>query len=478
MAMPTETAISLDGRSITFVPSLIGEGLMKRVYFTTDQASVVCFFKDQADRQRLARLQAVVGKFNPTLDPESGRYWKSLYCWPTAIVRSPTRGLGIVAPRYPNNFLFSSGPWPGKEKQGKWFFGRSGGGKPLLDMLPPAERGDWLAYLRICIHLARAVRRLHMAGLAHSDLSSKNVLVDPMHGHAIIIDIDSLVVPGIFPPDVAGTAEYIAPEVLASAHLPFGHPGRRLPNILTDQHALAVLVYQYLLLRHPLRGPRICAVAPDEDELQSMGPRALFVEHPTDHSNWDPDIRVPLGSLGPELTTLCHRAFINGLHNPNHRPAATEWESALNKTFDAVLPCGNTKCRGRWFPVSQVQRIACPWCGAMYGRSVPLLRFRTERKPGQWVLDGQAFAYDQWGLFKWHVSSTVRVGEHADPARQAHVRWHDGKWVLVNEALSRFTSMAGNRVGPNQAVELTNGSRFRLSEAPGGRMVEVQLVGT
>lgn len=37
---------------------------------------------------------------------------------------------------------------------------------------------------------------MHAAGLAHSDLSYKNVLIDPVTGSACVIDVDGLVVPG------------------------------------------------------------------------------------------------------------------------------------------------------------------------------------------------------------------------------------------------------------------------------------------
>ncbi len=57
---------------------------------------------------------------------------------------------------------------------------------------------------------------MHAAGLAHSDLSYKNVLVDPVKGNASIIDLDGLVVPGRYPPDVVGTPDFIAPEVVMS----------------------------------------------------------------------------------------------------------------------------------------------------------------------------------------------------------------------------------------------------------------------
>ena len=95
---------------------------------------------------------------------------------------------------------------------------------------------------------------MHAAGLAHSDLSYKNILVDPVSGSASVIDVDGLVVPGKYPPDVVGTPDFIAPEVVRTSHLSKDNPDRYLPSIATDKHALAVLIYMYLLYRHPLRG--------------------------------------------------------------------------------------------------------------------------------------------------------------------------------------------------------------------------------
>ena len=83
-------------------------------------------------------------------------------------------------------------------------------------------------------------------GLAHSDLSYNNILIDPVTKSANIIDLDGLVVPGMFPPEVIGTADFIAPEVLSTKHLDIKDPKRALPNQKTDLHALAVLIYMYL----------------------------------------------------------------------------------------------------------------------------------------------------------------------------------------------------------------------------------------
>src|SRR5262249_3390183 len=147
---------------------------------------------------------------------------------------------------------------------------------------------------------------------------------------ATVIDIDSLVVPGLFAPDVLGTPGYIAPEVLATQNLDMNDSRRKLPSNFTDQHALAVLIYEYLLRRHPLRGPKVNGNTAEEDELLSMGTSALFIEHPTDTSNQVPDLSVKYSQLGPYLPPLIERAFVAGLHQPANRPGAHEWENALS----------------------------------------------------------------------------------------------------------------------------------------------------
>ncbi len=116
----------------------------------------------------------------------------------------------------------------GREKDGKWFSSakfRSLNSKAKLD---DSELGNWLSYFQVCVNIARGVKRLHSAGLAHSDLSNKNVLIDPVTGSANIIDIDGLVVPKKYYAEVIGTAGYVAPEVLATKHLNEKDPNRKI----------------------------------------------------------------------------------------------------------------------------------------------------------------------------------------------------------------------------------------------------------
>lgn len=473
MFLPCARAILQDGRSLEFVvvddpPS----GGMKKTFFTPDRSLVVQFYHDQEaarDRQRQARLEAVLGRFNPTLEGPTADYWSRLFCWPLALVIQP--GVGVVAPAYPEQYFFATGAFAGKEKDSRWFTSAR-----LRRMLPAAERGDWRGYWQVAILLARAVRRLHQAGLAHADLSSRNVLIDPARGAVTLVDLDSLVVPQLYPPDVLGTPGYLAPEVLATSHLPLLDPGRRLPAARTDQHALAILIYEYLLHRHPLRGPRI--LSPDsaeEDERLAMGREALFIEHPTNQSNRPEDLGVPYTVVGPYVRELFDRALIRGLQTPAQRPAAIEWERALIRTWDLLHPCGNPRCEHGWFVLAPKAAAVCPFCGWRAERPVPVLTLRTERQPGQWVVDGRLIVYDRLTLFRWHAYAGVFPGEDADATPLAYFAASEGRWFLVNQALLSLTAPSGQRVPPGHSLPLVAGERFRLDS--GGRLVEVAFCG-
>lgn len=477
-----EKAILTDGREVEYMvdPDKVMEGGMKQFYFTPDKSSVACFFKDQSDPTKRALLEAVVSKFNPTIG-RNGEYWKTLFCWPTAIIQSPR--LGFTCPTYPSNFFFKEGPWKGKDKELTWFLGKTGGGKPLRDLLPESERGPWINYIRASLLLARAVRRLHSLGLAYSDLSPRTILLDFASGQCLLISWDLLVVPGIFPPEVMGTPGYIAPEVLATQRLPLKDSQRKYPCVSTDQFALAVLIYQILLLRHPLKGPKLNSTkSAEEDDLLSMGANALFIEHPTDRSNRPPDkdLKATYEALGLHLVALFNQAFVEGLHAPNRRPLAAQWEDALLKTWDLLHPCAHPACTHKWFVVWQKGEQTCPFCGTKVAGTVLKLNFRKEARPGTWLSDGELVVYNGNPIMKWHVFDNVFPNETLTDAERGEVladcQLYNGKWLLINRKLGHMVSPGGNPILPNSAIELKPGAQFRLSTEPHGRIAEVELI--
>ena len=482
--MSTEKATLHDGRVLEFnrVPDPPAGG-MKMTYFAPDRSYVVQFFHDAAtgkDPQRLERLKAILTKYNPTISEAQGgakgssetaaKYFQKLFCWPTAIVMKPQ--VGIVAPTYPSAYFFQEGQFKGQEKEGTWFV-RS----KLRKMLPPSELGSWINYFKLCILMSRAVRRLHQAGLAHSDLSCRNILVDPSGGTCVVIDIDSLVVPQLYPPDVLGTPGYIAPEVLETLHLPLLDPKRRHPCISTDDHALAVLLYQYLLFRHPLMGPKTYpASSAEEQERLEMGEKSLFIEHPTDKSNRPTDLQIQCSALGPQLNDLFMRAFVKGLHSPNDRPTAADWERGLIKTWDILHPCDNQHCSHRWFVLCDPTNPKCPFCGTKVKGTIPFLELRTERRQGNWLPDGRLVVYNGQSIFKWHILADNFPGEEADRTPMGYFAFVQGRWLLINQAMTSLTSPSGNLVPPGQAVVLNEGAQIRLSQEAKGRMAIVQTV--
>ena len=394
-------------------------------------------------------------------------------------------------PFYDKRFFFSSGPFKGKEKEGKWF----ASAKLRNKFLPADQKGNWLTNLHMCIKIARAVRRLHAAGLAHSDLSYKNILVDPITGSACIIDDDSLVVPGKFPPEVIGTPDFIAPEVIETKHLALDDKQRKLPSIYTDRHALAVLIYMYLLNRHPLRGGKVNDVNDSgHDEELSMGAKALFIENPTDKSNkvksqqlspaelpqGDP-VKMPYTICGPYLKKLFDRAFIEGLHDPSKRPSAAEWEDALVKTTDLVQPCQNSNCEAKWFVFDNTTKPKCPFCDQSYHGQLPILNFYYAPSHGKFISENyRLMVYDKQTLYKWHANNLVSPCERTSEADKKPVgdfHFFNNQWILINRNLPDMMDVTEKKpIVIGEYVPLTEGRQILLDKGQGGRLIVVQLV--
>jgi len=477
------------------------QGAMKDVYFTTDGTHAVGFFKSGADPTARMRLEKIVGSYRSgLLDGPAGEFWQSRFCWPVDVVTAPDGRIGVVSPKYGEQFFFTAGSINGDflgirgcEKEGKWF--SSLRNRSRLD---PSEKGTWREYLRVCLNLSRAVRRMHASGLAHSDLSYRNVLINPINGSACVIDIDGLVVDGVFPAEVMGTADFIAPEVMATSHLNVGDPMRKHPSPATDKHALAVLNYMYLLYRHPLKGRKVHDAEPGRDDALAMGERAIWNEDPSDQSNrvnpgdllpaeiplGDP-AKVPYTVVGPYLAPLFEKSFTVGLRQPHLRPVPKEWEIALLQTLDSIVPCANAACEQKWFAYNDAGNVTCPFCGTKVAGSFPVLNPYVRISDGSYKAESRKFViYDGMQLLPWHVYRDVTPDENIAPEhlkRLGRFSRQGGEWVLLNEALPGvvIAEPSGERtpVPVGQTVALTPDRRILLSPEPNGRLIRVELIG-
>lgn len=476
-------------------------GTMKDVHRVEGGEDVLAVFREPLNDQGLDRLQALVDVYRSRIiDGPGGDELATLYRWPkdTATFKGKT---AVLVPVFDKRYLFEHGSVGndklsirGKEKQGKWF--ASAYHRNVY--LHPAERGHWTDSLSICRRIAQAVRRLHAGGLAHSDLSYRNVLVDPGSGSACIIDIDGLVVPGKYPPDVTGTPDFIAPEVVRTRELSINDPHRIHPSIETDRHALAVLIYLYLTGRHPLRGKKIHdSEDADRDEQLAMGANALWIEHPADHSNrsdieeardgelpWIDAERLSSSKLcGPILEALFNTAFIEGLHCPNNRPTAEEWERALVQTRDILIPCSNDECYMGHFVFLNTTIVSCPLCSTRYQHSIPVLNFYTKRTGGTFRPENhQMVAIENKEIMSWQTDRFSFDNERLESEKQhcvARIERDGDTWSFLNVSGEQMMDATSNEtVTIGQRVELYEGAKILLSKEDGCRLAYVQMTNT
>jgi serine/threonine protein kinase len=475
------------------------KGGAKDVYFSPDKKYVVAIFRDKLDYNQKERLKRITNYYLPQIQNKAAGdyYLNEVFRWPTDVIEHNTL-TGVIVPIYNSKFFFKKGYKAsdlikGNEKNGKWFAGPKFRNPQYPLGLAQTELGNWLSYFQVCVNLTRGVKKMHAMGLAHSDLSYNNVLIDPVEKSACIIDLDGLVVPGLFPAEVIGTADFIAPEVLSTKHLSTTDPNRKLPNRLTDLHSLPVLIYMFLLHRHPLKGGKVHDLDTEKDDLLSMGSKAMFIEHPKDNTNrpklnqvskWDlpwADIsKLPYSITGPYLKTLFDKTFIDGLHNPMQRPTADEWEQALLKTTDLIQKCFNQSCEQKWYVFDNSSSPKCPFCGTPHKGTLPILDLYYQFKASVWKPENhRLMVYKDQYLYKWHVNRNVARTEKLsdrDKIPVGYFSFHQGKWVLVNQKLTSLKDLTEDKEIPiNSMVELTEGKKLLLSNEDGGRVALISI---
>lgn len=493
------TLMASNGKEVEFYDDIRAKGGMKDVYFSPGNRYVVAFYRKSTDSGLKERLEVITGLYKDRIfNQVGGEYWQSVFCWPEAIVEFKGR-IGIVVPFYSDDYFFKYGSknndmleLAGKEKESKWFTSPSNRSR----FLDQRETGNWMHQVRVCLMVARAVRRLHSAGLAHSDLSYKNILSDPSTGKACLIDLDGLVVPGKYPPDVVGTPDFIAPECVITAHLDKSDPLRKLPSISTDEHALATFIYMYLLLRHPLRGDKVHDIHdPQRDDEAAMGVKALFIENPNDTSNsiklenvrdaelpWKDTATLPYTITGPYLSALIERAFIDGLHHPANRPAADEWERALIKTVDLLQPCTNEDCSQKWYVFDNKTSPTCPFCKTPHKGKLPILNLYSCFHPeGSYQSEQhRLMVYKNQSLFSWHTNRDVIPNEKLSAEQKRRVGYfifHGNEWLLVNEGLPDLYDVTNKTHIPvGDGVTMTDGMQLLTSRKQDGRLFIVQMI--
>ena len=227
-----------------------------------------------------------------------------------------------------------------------------------------------------------------------------------------------------------------------------------------------------------------------------MGSKSLFVEHPSTPATasarpnsqgprarpWCDPAKMPYSIAGPLLEGLFEKAFVGGLHTPQARPTAADWESALIKTIDLIQPC-SSKCE-YGYVFDNKAKPRCPFCGSPYQGRLPVLNLYSSRHAGSFQSDNHrgVMVWNGQSLFPWHVNRKVSPNEHLTPEQRKRVGYfqylHQGDWYLVNEGMPTMYDVAARVDIPIGChVKLSEGSQFLLSREDGGRLIQIQAGG-
>jgi len=208
--------------------------------------------------------------------------------------------------------------------------------------------------LRLLARLARVLARLHGLGIAHGDLSPKNVFVSGSveHDQVWLIDCDNLTYAVRNSTLQIYTPDYGAPEIFR---------GESGISTFTDIWSFAIMAFQTLTLLHPFKSGAL--VDADSDlEVAAFRGEVPWVDHDTDDRNRAGSGLTRDYVCTPQLATLFQNCFRDGLHEPERRPPMAQWAEVLEAAAALQIHCSEADdgC-GSTFLWSE--GMECPFCG-------------------------------------------------------------------------------------------------------------------
>ncbi len=234
------------------------------------------------------------------------------YLWPIELVTDRQGGFGYLMPIRPTSF------------------------SDLKALLKGRIKPTFYALTTAAFELAHNFHELHALGLSYQDISDGNVFMDERSGEIRVCDCDNVSVNNV-PSAIGGTPGFVAPEVMVRG---------AIPSRDTDYYSLAVLLFQMLLLHHPLMGARELEhhALDAQAQLDLYCRNPIFIFDPKDDSNRPmPGLHDRALSWWPIYPKYIHdlfvQAFTDGLHDPSARVYDSKWRSALLRLRDSIQLC-------------------------------------------------------------------------------------------------------------------------------------------
>lgn len=251
-------------------------------------------------------------------------------------------------------------------------------GQSLYGLLDPRlrdevlDRPTWATLLMVAERVARMMARIHHAELVVGDVSPANILVDP-RGTVTFIDCDSFQFQHPrkqeqWFPALNRTLEYSSPESISRP--------REWLTRHHDEFGLAILICQLLMEgEHPYEGVPQYGPAHFTDGNIASATARWFGPNPM--------VDVP-GAVGAELLPdslgeLARRCFVDGHAQPQARPSAAEWTTALREVAQHLRRCERNERHVTW-----THHPGCYWCDqAWSGRGEHYPAGRVRQREGR-----------------------------------------------------------------------------------------------
>ena len=174
---------------------------------------------------------------------------------------------------------------------------------------------------------------------------------------------------------------------------------------------------------------------------------------------------------GPYLSRLFHQAFEAGLHHPQQRPSAAEWEEGLMKTYDLLIHCENPKCSEHYFVLNR--KKTCPFCGKTLNYKIPIFELYYQNR-GKWEpLKKKLYGSKDKQLHKWHFFANCALNEmlpKEDRKTIAFLRLYKGEWIFYNLGMKDLEVIENDTPKPlpiNGKILVKKGMVFRNNENNG-----------
>lgn len=125
---------------------------------------------------------------------------------------------------------------------------------------------------------------------------------------------------------------------------------------------------------------------------------------------------------GPYLKALFDQSFVTGLHQPNQRPSANDWETALVKTVDLLQPCQNPDCGQKWYVFDNSTQPVCPFCQTAFKGKLPILNLYSARREGNFRPDNhRLMVWTGQSIYAWHANNLIAPNERLAPEQTKRV---------------------------------------------------------